>query len=68
MSPRPPRSCLAATVPDRIDVEGQKRDGWQEHGILVVSDADPRLTWPERELVRQLGAKLYGRRREARHG
>ena len=29
---------------------------------LVVAEQDPRLTWPERELVRQLGAKLYGRR------
>ena len=32
---------------------------------------DERLTWPERELVEQLGTKLYGPRpetREARHG
>ena len=28
-----------------------------------------RMTWPERELVRQLGERLYGKReREARHG
>ena len=25
---------------------------------------DERLTWPERELVRQLGDKLYGKREE----
>lgn len=51
--------------PDEI-----KRQGWHAEGILVVSDADPRLTWPERELMRQLGAKLYGRRntKEARNG
>lgn len=30
-------------------------------GILVVSADDRRLTWAERELVRQLGSKLYGR-------
>ena len=35
-----------------------------EHGILVIAEQDPRLTWPERELVRQLGAKLYGGRSE----
>ena len=32
---------------------------------------DERLTWPERELVRQLGDKLYGKRaqaKEAQHG
>jgi hypothetical protein len=37
-----------------------KQDGWQEQRILVVSLDDARLNWPERELVRQLGEKLYG--------
>lgn len=39
--------------------------------MLAVSLDDPRLTWPERELVRQLGDKLYGKLpavREVRHG
>ncbi len=48
-----------------------KREGWHEHGILVVSEDDHRLTWPERELIRQLGGKLYGKRstnKEAYHG
>jgi hypothetical protein len=43
--------------PDEI-----KRDGWQTQGILVVSETDARLSWPERELVRQLGTRLYGER------
>ena len=43
--------------PDQV-----KRDGWQEQGVLAVSVDDDRLTWPERELVRQLGEKLYGPR------
>jgi hypothetical protein len=47
-----------------LDAEAEKRSGWREHGILVVAESDRRLTWPERELVRQLGAKLYGRRSE----
>lgn len=42
--------------PDQV-----KRDGWREQGILAVCVDDQRLTWPERELVRQLGEKLYGR-------
>jgi hypothetical protein len=34
--------------------------------VLAVSIDDERLSWPERELVRQLGEKLYGpRNREA---
>jgi hypothetical protein len=28
--------------------------------VLAVSVDDHRLTWPERELVRQLGERLYG--------
>jgi len=47
-----------------------KRDGWHEQRVLAVHADDQRLTWPERELVRQLGEKLYGPRplqREARH-
>ncbi|MCL7465555.1 hypothetical protein [Phaeovulum sp. NW3] len=55
----------------RRDPEQVKRDGWHEQGVLAVSVEDQRLTWPERELVEQLGAKLYGPRekgREARHG
>jgi hypothetical protein len=49
--------------PDQV-----KKDGWKEQGVLAVSVDDNRLTWPERELVRQLGERLYGKRdREARH-
>ena len=53
-----------------MDVEADKRRGWHRHGILVVSADDDRLSWPERQLIDQLGAKLYGarRRNEARHG
>ena len=46
--------------------EQVKHEGWREQGILVVAANDDRLTWLERELVRQLGEKLYGRR-EKRH-
>jgi hypothetical protein len=48
-------------APDQV-----KREGWQEQGVLAVAIDDERLTWPERELVRQLGNKLYGKRAEAR--
>jgi hypothetical protein len=46
----------------RRDAEQVKREGWREQNILVVSPEDQRLTWPERELVKQLGEKLYGKR------
>jgi len=47
---------------DRRGSEKAKRDGWKELGMLAVSLDDGRLSWPERELVRQLGEKLYGKR------
>ncbi len=46
-------------APDHV-----KRDGWKEQRLLAVSLDDDRLTWPERELVRQLGEKLYGKLEE----
>ena len=49
--------------PDQV-----KKDGWREQGVLAVAIDDERLTWPERELVRQLGDKLYGKRPEVQHG
>jgi len=53
---------------DRTPPEKIKQTGWREQGVLVISADDQRLTWPERELVNQLGEKLYGSRREAHHG
>jgi hypothetical protein len=56
---------------DRRDPDRVKRDGWKEQGLLAVAIDDDRLTWPERELIRQLGEKLYGKRpagQEVRHG
>ncbi len=55
----------------RRDPERVRREGWHEQGVLAVSADDDRLTWPERELVRQLGEKLYGPRPSdegGRHG
>lgn len=54
----------------RRDPDQVKREGWKEQGVLAVSLDDDRLTWPERELVRQLGEKLYGARpeKEMRNG
>ncbi|MGE3743579.1 MAG: DUF6362 family protein [Geminicoccaceae bacterium] len=54
---------------DRIPPGEMKRLGWQAQRVLVIDADDDRLTWPERELVRQLGERLYGckRREETRH-
>ena len=47
---------------DRQSPEHIKRQGWQAQRVLVIDADDERLTWPERELIRQLGEKLYGDR------
>ena len=51
---------------ERRPADEIKREGWREQGILVIATEDGRLTWPERELVRRLGQRLYGRRSEPR--
>lgn len=56
------RCPLASLQPQKIDAEQVKREGWREQGILVVSKDDPRLDMIERELVRQIGQRLYGGR------
>ena len=68
--PKQPQSPLARMQGPTINAESTKVFGWNRHGILVVSEDDNRLTWVERELVRNLGEKLYGRgrRREETHG
>ena len=72
VTPRPsaPPSSLSRLLPrSPFDAEAIKRNGWLDLGVLVVSAEDSRLTWPERELIRALGAKLYGRRmRSGRNG
>jgi hypothetical protein len=47
--------------------EDVKRDGWREQGLLAVSVDDQRLSWPEREFIRQIGDKLYGDRTSGYH-
>jgi hypothetical protein len=55
--------------PIRAARRNTEMDGWKELGVLAVASDDDRLTWPVRELVRQLGERLYGKRQEeVRHG
>jgi len=53
---------------ERRAPEQVKHDGWREQGLLAVSIDDQRLSWPEREFIRQIGEKLYGKKQETRHG
>lgn len=57
------RCPLGRLIPNRPDVEQIKQDGWQQDAILVVGLSDPRLSAFEQSLVKQLGERLYGKRR-----
>lgn len=67
--PAQPYRCPLGTLQGeaRPDPEEIKREGWQDQHILVVSPEDARLDWMERELLRRIGDRLYGRK-EHRHG
>jgi hypothetical protein len=61
------RCPLGKLQPQTPDVEAIKREGWREQGILVVSTEDTRLDWMEKQLLRQIAERLYGRQ-EVSHG
>lgn len=54
------RCPLGRLHPDVQDLDVIKQRGWRDQHILVVSNDDERLDWMERELVRQIGERLYG--------
>lgn len=60
--PANPRCPLGDAQPRAMDIEARKRKAWHEQRILIVSLDDCRLTWPETEIVKQLGEKLHGKK------
>lgn len=58
------RSLECNTPKPRLPVDEKKREGWVHQGVLVIDVTDARLTWTERELVKQLAERLYGKRIE----
>jgi hypothetical protein len=47
-------------IGNQIDYEAMKRNAFKDQGIVVIRLDDPRLTWDQREMVKQVGVKLYG--------
>lgn len=50
----------ARRLGNAVDYEALKRQGFKDQGIVVVSVNDPRLSWDQREMIKQVGEKLYG--------
>lgn len=44
------------------EIERRSRQAWHEKGVALLSPADDRLTWDQRETIRQAAEKLYGKR------
>lgn len=62
-TPQPPRCTLSRLVAEPMNKDAVKRDGWQKHQILVVALDDDRLGMIDREFVKQIGNRLYGKGR-----
>lgn len=46
-----------------VDYDAVKTNAFRDQGILIIQVDDTRLPWQERELLSQIGARLYGERR-----
>ena len=64
---QPYRCPLGRLQPQITDLDAIKEQGWRDQNILVVNAEDKRLDYLERELVRRIGERLYGKEGR-RHG
>ena len=62
------QSPLGRIQPTKIDLEKVKKEGWNKEGILVVKIDDERLSWPEKEIIKQIGNKIYNSKNKKNDG
>ena len=43
-----------------------KGRAWREHNMLVINVESDQLTWDQREMLRVIGRKMFGPRRQER--
>lgn len=58
------QSPLARMQPTKIDLERVKKQGWSKDGILVINVEDERLSWPEKEIIKQIGNRIHNLKKE----
>ena len=56
---------LGRIQPQVADLDAIKEQGWRDQHILVVNVEDTRLDFCERQLVRRIGERLYGKGAQA---
>ena len=62
------QSPLGKMQPTKIDLEKVKKEGWNKEGILVVKIDDEKLSWPEKEIIKQIGNKIYNSKNKKNDG
>ena len=48
--------------PKSIDYEAVKKNAFFDQDILIVNINDTKLPWQDRELLKTIGERLYGKR------
>lgn len=62
--PQPPYCTLGRLQSKGMNIDWVKGRGWRKEGVFVVNLTDERLSQMERELVKHLGDKLYGKQEQ----
>ena len=57
----PYRCPLGRLQPEVTDLDAVKERGWRDQHILVIAEDDQRLDFLERQLIRRIGDRLYGK-------
>ena len=50
------------------EIEAFKMRAYHDKGLVVVSVADPRLSWIEREILYMVATRFFGQRRRFNNG
>jgi hypothetical protein len=69
MTNKNPLKCnLGRMQPKQIDAEKIKREAFNNDGILVVKVDDERLSGLQKELIKQIGDKIYKNKNGEKNG
>lgn len=62
--PSSERSLLRSSLDlsNNVDVTFMKHRAYHDQGILIVNVDDSKLGWDERQMLMNIGAKLYGKK------
>lgn len=62
------QSPLGKIQAKQIDQEKIKKQAFENDGILVININDERLNWPEKEIIKQIGNRIYKLKPQDKNG